>query len=161
MQELRAQDYQQGRKTAGGFGQSATFGTQPSTSTSTTTGLFGNLHNPLRIRCLAVALSVQLALIRRTPIQVAGLVHLGKTQLVKLIPLAPGRALESLARLVRTSSNSNNRVLALVHFGQQQQQQQPAAGTGTSIFGAFGQNNNQANQQVAVLVPLAIVSPIF
>src|SRR5882762_7008711 len=46
MQELRAQDYQQGRKTAGGFGQSATFGTQPSTSTSTTTGLFGQPAQP-------------------------------------------------------------------------------------------------------------------
>lgn len=121
-QELRVQDYAQGRKTAGGFGQSATFGLQPSQSSTTgfgqpssTTTTFGFGQNN-----------------QQPPTQPTNAFGTFGQQPSGTQPPAFG---------------SGTGTSAFGTFGQNTQQQQP---TGTGLFGgssAFGQNNQQQQQQ--------------
>jgi nuclear pore complex protein Nup98-Nup96 len=143
-EELRVQDYQQGRKTAGGFGQSATFGTnplQPSTSTAGG-GLFGQPAQPAANPMFGGS-----AFNTNTAATAA--------------PATTNPAFGTFGQNTAAQTNTTG-TGAFGSFGQQQpqpstgfgafsqqQQQQPAAATntGTGIFGgggAFGQNNNQA-----------------
>ena len=128
---MRAQDYQQGRKTAGAFGQSSFGGAaQPST-----TGAFGQPAQPAATNSIFGGASAFGANNNQTPSATGAFGTFGQT------PAATG-----------TSTFGGGSV-----FGQNSQQQQPSTGFGTfgqtqpaattNAFGGggvFGQNNNQS-----------------
>ncbi|KAF7981731.1 hypothetical protein HWV62_32335 [Athelia sp. TMB] len=137
-EELRVQDYQQGRKTAGGFGQTAFGATPAQPSTSTSGGLFG-----------------QPAQQPATSSIFGGGGAFGQPS--QPAAAAPSTGFGAFGQPAAQSNTATTGGGIFGSFGQQtQQQQQPATGafgqpaapaTGGGLFGnsgAFGQANNQA-----------------
>ena len=133
LQELRFQDYQQGRKTAGAFGQTAFGGTQPQTQS---TGLFGSGA-------------------ANTAAPAGGLFGssnaFGNTNTVNTGPTGGFGAFGSTPSTTQPGTSS---LFGGGTFGQpqQQQQQQPQPQPATTgAFGTFGQPQQQPQQQQAGL----------
>lgn len=126
-EELRLQDYQQGRKTAGAFGQS-TFGA-PATGG---TGLFGQPAAP-------------------TTTQPTNSIFgsFGNNNAGAAAPAATGGAFGSFGQPAQPATGTTGTGLFGGGAFGQQQQQQPAQPQQPGAFGAFGQPQQPAQQQPA------------
>ncbi|KAH7926776.1 hypothetical protein BV22DRAFT_1111472 [Leucogyrophana mollusca] len=145
LEELRFQDYQQGRKTAGAFGQSS-FGTAAPAAPSTS--LFGAAPAQPASSSLfgGSAFGGTNATTNQTNPTSGAFGNFGQNAASN--PPATGTGTGLFGSTFGQPQQQQQQPSAFGAFGQpqQQQQQQPAAGTGGGIFGssAFGQQNKPA-----------------
>ncbi|KAL5520511.1 hypothetical protein ACEPAG_9735 [Sanghuangporus baumii] len=146
-EEVRVQDYLQGRKTAGAFGQSATFGLAPSQSTTTAFGQpatgtsgFGGFGQ-----------QNQQQQQQQQPTQSTGFGAFGQPSTSQPSAFGSGTGTTGFGGFGQNTQQQQQQPASTGLFGgtsafgqntqQQQPQQQPQ--TGTTGFGGFGQTANQ------------------
>jgi nuclear pore complex protein Nup98-Nup96 len=142
-EELRVQDYQQGRKTAGGFGQSATFPAQASTSTSGTTGLFGQPAQPAANPMFGGSAFGANNTNQPNANTSGGFGAFGQNTAGQTNTAGTGTGTGIFGSFAQNQQQQQQQPSTGFGAFGQPQQPQPATGTGTSIFGgggAFGQN---------------------
>jgi nuclear pore complex protein Nup98-Nup96 len=132
LEELRFQDYQQGRKTAGAFGQT-TFGAPAAQPAAGGTGLFGQPAAPTTTQPTSSLFG-----------------GFGNNNAAGATPANNTGAFGSFGQPTQPAAGTSGSSLFGGAFGQpQQQQQQQQPQQQTNAFGAFGQPQPQQQQQPA------------